>query len=234
MGEPDPATVCERCGYALAGLSLESACPECAKPVRESLLAPRAGTPWQRRRGFTGWLSTTLGVLVGDPGVWRTAQTSGAPGLRLAILNSVLAPVVGSVGPVVMFLAMGELRFAWGAFAWGLALALALVGASVISCWAMTTHAALERRDLTPERARIIVGHATSIWWFATLGAVFCAATFLWERIFESRSSEFVVGTGFITAVVTIAATPVGYLALLRRGLHLIRASGFGERTNEN
>lgn len=234
MGEPDPATVCERCGYALAGLSLEGACPECAKPVRESLLGPRAGTPWQRRRGFAGWLSTTLGVLVGDPGVWRTAQTSGAPGLRLAILNSVLAPIVGSVGPVAVFFAMGDFRLAWGAFAWGLALALALVGASVISCWAMTTHAALNGRDLTPERAWIIVGHATSIWWFATLGVVFGAATFLWTRIFGIRSSEFVVGTGSITALVTTAATPVGYLALLRRGLRLTRASGAGEGTNEN
>jgi len=225
MGEPDPATVCERCGYALAGLSLDSACPECAKPVRESLLAPRAGTPWQRRRGFVGWLSTTFGVLVGDPDVWRKAQTSGAPGLRLAILNSIFAPIVGSVGPAVMFLAMGELRLAWAAFAWGLALALALVGASVMSCWVMTTYAALKRRDLTPERARIIVGHATCIWWFATLGVVFGAATFLWTRSFGDRSSEFVVGTGFITAVVTTAATPVGYLALLRRGFHFTGAS---------
>jgi len=47
----DPATLlCERCGYVVDGLPLAGACPECGKPIAESLPARRTGTPWQRDR----------------------------------------------------------------------------------------------------------------------------------------------------------------------------------------
>lgn len=42
--------LCERCGYVVEGLPAESACPECGKPIVESLPERRVGTPWQQAR----------------------------------------------------------------------------------------------------------------------------------------------------------------------------------------
>lgn len=44
--------LCERCGYSLEQIRGERACPECGKPVSESLPERRRGTAWQRRRAF--------------------------------------------------------------------------------------------------------------------------------------------------------------------------------------
>lgn len=43
--------LCERCGYVIEGLDAEGACPECGKPIAESLPERRTGTLWQRDEG---------------------------------------------------------------------------------------------------------------------------------------------------------------------------------------
>jgi hypothetical protein len=39
--------LCERCGYVIEGLDTEGKCPECGKPIAESLLGDYPGSPWQ-------------------------------------------------------------------------------------------------------------------------------------------------------------------------------------------
>lgn len=41
--------LCERCGYVIEGLPHQGACPECGKPIAESLPERRTGTAWQRQ-----------------------------------------------------------------------------------------------------------------------------------------------------------------------------------------
>jgi len=41
--------LCEPCGYVVEGLDPASACPECGKPIAESLPERRIGTPYQHR-----------------------------------------------------------------------------------------------------------------------------------------------------------------------------------------
>ncbi|MEZ6318065.1 MAG: hypothetical protein R3B49_04810 [Phycisphaerales bacterium] len=48
--------LCERCGYVVEGLDPAGACPECGKPIAESLPERRVGTPWQRAR--SAWWDT--------------------------------------------------------------------------------------------------------------------------------------------------------------------------------
>jgi hypothetical protein len=54
--------LCERCGYVVEGLPTEGACPECGKPIAESLPERRTGSPWQRdptvRTLFVTWIVT--------------------------------------------------------------------------------------------------------------------------------------------------------------------------------
>ena len=40
--------LCERCGYVVEGLNTNGNCPECGKPIAESLPERRVGTPWQQ------------------------------------------------------------------------------------------------------------------------------------------------------------------------------------------
>lgn len=48
--EIDACTLlCESCGYVVEGLDPASACPECGKPIAESLPERRIGTPYQQR-----------------------------------------------------------------------------------------------------------------------------------------------------------------------------------------
>jgi len=47
----DPATLlCERCGYVIEGLAQAGNCPECGKPIAESLPERRTGSAWQREQ----------------------------------------------------------------------------------------------------------------------------------------------------------------------------------------
>ncbi len=41
--------LCERCGYVIEGLPGDGGCPECGKPIAESLPERRTGTAWQVR-----------------------------------------------------------------------------------------------------------------------------------------------------------------------------------------
>lgn len=41
--------LCERCGYVIEGLPRAGDCPECGKPIEESLPGRRTGTAWQQR-----------------------------------------------------------------------------------------------------------------------------------------------------------------------------------------
>lgn len=56
--------LCERCGYVIEGLATDGACPECGKPIRESLPERRVGTAWQRgpsvRNLLCTWAATCL------------------------------------------------------------------------------------------------------------------------------------------------------------------------------
>ena len=40
--------LCEKCGYVIEGLDTGGNCPECGKPIAESLPERRVGTPWQQ------------------------------------------------------------------------------------------------------------------------------------------------------------------------------------------
>lgn len=45
---PEHTLLCERCGYVIERLDPEQPCPECAKPIAQSLPSHRLGSPWQK------------------------------------------------------------------------------------------------------------------------------------------------------------------------------------------
>lgn len=64
--EDEYTLLCERCGYVIEGLPTEGACPECGKPIAESLPERRVGTPWQQSRSV-GNLARTWRVSLLHP-----------------------------------------------------------------------------------------------------------------------------------------------------------------------
>lgn len=59
--------LCERCGYVIEGLPTAGACPECSKPIQESLPERRRGSVWQRapKRNnlIRAWIDTSKSPL---------------------------------------------------------------------------------------------------------------------------------------------------------------------------
>lgn len=50
--------LCEKCGYVIEGLDPSGNCPECGKPIAESLPERRVGTPWQQSPGVGSLVRT--------------------------------------------------------------------------------------------------------------------------------------------------------------------------------
>lgn len=74
-------TLCEGCGYRLNGLPDDSNCPECGKPIAQSLGSARQATRWEQpapqRRGsrVRAFLSTSASVVFRTTRFYRTLAT---------------------------------------------------------------------------------------------------------------------------------------------------------------
>ena len=65
---------CEECGYDLRGLPLTECCPECGRPVRDSMPGSHPGTPWQRDPRPGTLVRTVLMVMCRPRQTWERLQ----------------------------------------------------------------------------------------------------------------------------------------------------------------
>ena len=98
---PPSNLLCETCGYPLPGPphAARAACPECGRPVTDSLPERRPGAAWQHRTSPGGW-TRTAAALARSPGrFFDTLSTRGGPGPdRLYLLiNACAAGVIAGV-----------------------------------------------------------------------------------------------------------------------------------------
>src|SRR2546421_69887 len=69
--------LCEGCGYTLNGLPDDSNCPECGKPIIESLRGRREVPAWERAGGRSVWnfLATSAEVMFRPTNFYKTLAT---------------------------------------------------------------------------------------------------------------------------------------------------------------
>lgn len=104
--------LCERCGYVVEGLPAEGACPECGKPIAESLPERRVGTVWQRnlpglRTLVRSWYASLFHPL-------RTLDqlAPGAPTRGMRTLNATVSAflwLIGIIGPLFLLSTNAEI-----------------------------------------------------------------------------------------------------------------------------
>lgn len=96
---------CEKCGYLLIGLTVNDKCPECGRPVADSMPSSRQATAFASSRGVlgqtVGFLRTYVRVIF-DRDFYRKTRMHGthANARRFAILS------VGGSAPIICAVAM--------------------------------------------------------------------------------------------------------------------------------
>ncbi|HEV2294892.1 MAG TPA: hypothetical protein VGR35_13650 [Tepidisphaeraceae bacterium] len=97
--------LCEGCGYTLNGLSDDSNCPECGKPIAESARLLRTQPLWENEHaGFLRrFFSTTFEVLFRPTHFYRTLATRGSvrDARHFAMLHMLITAVLVSQAVVV-------------------------------------------------------------------------------------------------------------------------------------
>lgn len=154
--------LCEQCGYRLRGLAAEAVCPECGRPVGDSLPSRRRGSPWQIKPGFRSWLASVWlisrrpwrgwGVVKVETkrSAWLLATNLAA---SAAIMTGVLIP-----GPVVNAASAGSV------------LSIFLVSAACLSAltsvefFGIRVFGARRGFRLTREVALVVCAHASAAW----------------------------------------------------------------------
>ncbi|MBU6413189.1 MAG: hypothetical protein KGS45_06925 [Planctomycetes bacterium] len=90
------ALLCESCGYPIGDLPTSSACPECARPISESLPASRPGSPWQNRPGFVSWLDTAIRLIRAPRTLFTSIRITPSGSNRLLFINLSLAGLLAA------------------------------------------------------------------------------------------------------------------------------------------
>ncbi len=100
--------LCERCGYVVEGLPAEGACPECGKPIAESLPERRTGSPWQQDPCVRTLLHTWIATLAAPRQLLDTIRVGDDRDARLASIAAWYAVIPPCFVGVVAVLAGGQ------------------------------------------------------------------------------------------------------------------------------
>lgn len=92
----DTDILCEGCGYTLNGLPESSNCPECGKPIGQSVGEHRHPSPFERSGSLKSFVLTTSQVLFSAAQFYKTlwTRTSTPRARRFAICHRAIAAVL--------------------------------------------------------------------------------------------------------------------------------------------
>ena len=115
MAKPTPwkdeyTLLCEKCGYVIEGLDTAGVCPECGKPIEESLPRKRDGTPWQRKTSVVSLIKTWWFMLFRPRRIFDEMDSIERDGMSLVAAGLIagVAAVFLSIMCDQMFTSVGE------------------------------------------------------------------------------------------------------------------------------
>ncbi|MCA9305618.1 MAG: hypothetical protein R3B46_09205 [Phycisphaerales bacterium] len=182
------ALLCEHCGYDLAGLTRNDNCPECGKPIAESLPENRTGSAWQR--GEDGaWRETAWSVTRRPVRVWGTVRNIGDRSTQLTLMSCFVAGAAITPFFAVTAMCVGLLRFGFdavlplrlGTIVGGLLLWIVTTLSGAFVFWVLTSIETAGISHFGKRRgwrtdfvlANVICGHASVMWVYAgALGGI--------------------------------------------------------------
>lgn len=219
----DPSLIlCENCGYDIGSLEPRLAdepglkCPECGKPIAESLPERRVGSAWQRLRGIGGWFAAIVLTIVRPRRVWRIVEADFASSRNLmewnlaaSSLGWALVAASGVQGPMLdvptfpLFVLNAICAF------------FALNVLSLIEWLGIQLFARRRHWRVTGEVAWSVVAHASVGWLLgpiAALVALLIASEIRWNGWGAWRGGPPHGGVSYIALIFAVGA-PIGLLA---------------------
>lgn len=110
--------LCEGCGYTLNGLPEDGRCPECGKPLAESIDAARTAPAWEHSEVHrpAAFVRTTAAVVFKTTAFYRTLATrlNVRPAHNFARLHWILASILLGATGVMHLRLMGAMTYASG------------------------------------------------------------------------------------------------------------------------
>lgn len=206
------------------GLDDDGACPECGKPIRESVPRRRVGTPWQQRWGFDDWVLTVWLVMRHPRGVWERVQVRSETWWRVRAFNLVsINCLVAAMVPGVLMLAPGV-----GGRDDGAAVALVLLGPILFFpiLWGATWMEVRGIRFFGKQRgwrvdkdvAWAVCSHASCAWWVAGVGVYVAMRLHTWldpliDKLLATPLGALLPVNPLVPAVWWLGKAAVGFVA---------------------
>jgi len=236
-------TLCERCGYDLAGLTAEPACPECGKPVAESLPEHRKGTPWQRGPGLRSWLATARLVLGHPKTVWEQVQPEIRRSTMLLVVNLTLGATAATLGILIKGPTMKAATPAYAALFFILAFDVLLL-LTAIEALGISFFGKRRRWRINRYVAVAICAHASIGWAIAGAGvgagwhlAQWVSSNWLARLIDRLSGSRLLLSSYDISLTLTVGLPAIGLIAglmifemLVYFGMRRMRFANGGRR----
>jgi hypothetical protein len=175
-----PDFLCESCGYNLTSSEEGSRCPECGKPVADSLPSSHPGTPWQQRPGLFSWARTCWNTLFRPGETFQSVSTARIPRGFLA-LNILLASALFAAPFTGVFIddwaraargkgaAIESLAYLSAYGVQTLLVASLLLALTIFDVYGITLLGRTKGWRLTSRTAWIVCAHASAGWLVAAI-----------------------------------------------------------------
>lgn len=176
--------LCEQCGYQLDGLESSPNCPECGKPVPESLPEARKGTAWQRKPGVIAWVRTLCGVISHPKSIWRDVRPDTRRSIALLLLNLGVASSAATAGILIPGHVYGAASVFYAVLFLVVAFDVLLV-LTLIEVVGIRFYGARRRWRITRGVADAIVAHSSVGWVISGVGLALGWHAWQWVDVYK-------------------------------------------------